>query len=126
MVNPCNIIADKGKEKIDEKYDPSNFFIKGYKQDKWYKNYEENSNSQPEKTAAERVKLRRQKADNEDLSDMSLLGDEAVKEGKWLKILTQNKLLTMLPILLAKVNIGNSSKKLKDEIRQFTFTLSTQ
>ena len=126
MVNPCNIITDEEKEKIDEKYDPSNIFIKGYKQDKWYKNYEENSNSQPEKTAAERVKLRKQKADDEDLSDMPLLGDEAVKEGKWLKILTQNKLVTTLPILLAKVNAGNSSKKLKDEIKQFTFTLSTQ
>ena len=51
---------------------------------------------------------------------------KTVKEGKWLKILTQNKLLTTLSILLAKVNAGNSSKKLKDEIKQFTFTLSTQ
>ena len=68
MVNPCNIITDEEKEKIDEKYDPSNIFIKGYKQDKWYKNYEENSNSQPEKTAAERVKLRKQKADDEENS----------------------------------------------------------
>ena len=31
MVNPCNIITDEEKEKIDEKYDPSNFCIKGYK-----------------------------------------------------------------------------------------------
>ena len=57
---------------------------------------------------------------------MPLLGDEAVKEGTWLKILTQNKLLTTLPILLAKVKAGNSSKKVKDKIRQFTFNLSTQ
>ena len=55
------------------------------------------------KTIAERVKLRRQKADDKDPSDMLLLkGDEGeVKEGTELKILTSNKLLTRLSILLA-------------------------
>ena len=38
-----------------------------------------------------------------DLPSMpALVGDE-VKEGKWLKILTPNKLLTRLPILLAQI-----------------------
>ena len=42
---------------------------------------------------------------------MSLLeGDgEEVKEGTGLKILTPNKLLTRLPILLAQIKAGNNS-----------------
>ena len=44
-----------------------------------------------------------------DLSNMSpLAGDEEVKEGKGLKMLTPNKLLTTLPILLAHINAGNN------------------
>ena len=40
------------------------------------------------------------------------------KEGKELKILTQNKLLTRLPRLVAEMKAGNNSNKLKNEIRQ--------
>ena len=36
--------------------------------------------------------------------------------GTGLKVLTPNKLLTRVPILLAKIKAGNSSKKLKNEI----------
>ena len=38
---------------------------------------------------------------------------EEVKEGKGLKILTPNKLLTRLPILLAEIKAGNNLYKLK-------------
>ena len=41
--------------------------------------------------------------------------EEEVKEGKWLKVLTPNKLLTRLPILLAQVKAGNNSYKLKNK-----------
>ena len=44
--------------------------------------------------------------------------DEEVKEGKRLKILTSNKLLTRLPILLPQIKAGNNSYKLKNKIRQ--------
>ena len=44
--------------------------------------------------------------------------EEEVKEGKGLKILTPNKLLTRLPILLAQIKAGNNSYKLKNKIRQ--------
>ena len=44
--------------------------------------------------------------------------EEEVKEEKGLKILTPNKLLTRLPILLAYIKAGNNSCKLKSEIRQ--------
>ena len=51
------------------------------------------------------------KEDSEDLPSMLLLeGDEEeVKERKGLKILIPNKLLTRLPILLAKIKAGNNS-----------------
>ena len=48
---------------------------------------------------------------------------EEVKEIKRLKILTPNKLLTRLPILLAQIEVGNNSYKLKDEVRQILYFL---
>ena len=51
-------------------------------------------------------------------------GDEEVKEGKRLKILTPNKLLTRLPpILLAQIKDGTNSYKLKNEMRQILYLL---
>ena len=59
-----------------------------------------------------------------DLSDTPPLeGDEEVKEEKRLKILTPNKLLTRLPILLAQIKAGNNSYNLKNEIRQMCQTI---
>ena len=80
---------------------------------------EEKSKSELEESIAESVKLRRQKTDGEDLSDMPPLeGDEEeVKKGTGWKILTPNKLSTRLPILLAQMEAGNNSYKLKNEIR---------
>ena len=55
--------------------------------------------------------------DEEELDDLPPLeGDEEVKEGKGLKTLSPNKLLTKLPIILAQVKAGNNSNKLKNEI----------
>ena len=64
-----------------------------------------------QKSIAEIVKFRRQKVGDKDLFGMSLLeGDEEeVKEETGLKILTPNKLLTRLPILLAQIKAGNNS-----------------
>ena len=39
-----------------------------------------------------------------------------VKQAKEIKILTPNKLLNRLPILLVKIKLGNNSKKLKNEM----------
>ena len=62
-----------------------------------------------------------------DLTDMlPLKGDEKVKEGKWLKVLTPNKLLTKLPILLAQIKARKNSSKLKNEIRQILCLLYQQ
>ena len=55
---------------------------------------------------------------------LPLEGDkEEVKEGKWLKFLTPNKLLTRYPILLPQIKAGNNSYKLKNEIRQILYLL---
>ena len=57
--------------------------------------------------------------DSLDLSDMPPLeDDQEVKEGKGLTILTPNKLLTRLPILLAQVKAGKNL-----EIRQILYLL---
>ena len=40
-----------------------------------------------------------------------------------IKVLPPNKLLTRLPILLAKIRAENSSYKLKNEIRQILYLL---
>ena len=57
--------------------------------------------------------------DEKELDDPPPLeGDKEVKEGKWLKRLAPNKLLTRFQILLAKIKDGNNSRKLKNEIRQ--------
>ena len=46
---------------------------------------------------------------------------EKVIEGKGLKILTPNKLLTRLPTLLAQIKAGNTSCKWKSENRQILY-----
>ena len=43
--------------------------------------------------------------------------NEQVQQGKGLKILTPQQMLSRLPIFLAQLNAGNNSEKLKNEIR---------
>ena len=43
--------------------------------------------------------------------------------GSGLKILTNKQMLNRLPILLAQIQAGNNSKKLKNEIRQILYSL---
>ena len=43
--------------------------------------------------------------------------------GSGLKILTNKQMLNRLPILLAQIQAGNNSKKLKNEIRQIIYSL---
>ena len=45
------------------------------------------------------------------------------KEGKGLKILTPNQMLSRSPITLAQLKAGNNSEKLKNEIRQILYSL---
>ena len=68
---------------------------------------------------SENEEISTDKEESEDLPPVPPLeGDEEeVKEGKGLKILTGNKLLPRLPVLLAQIKAGNNSYKLKNEIR---------
>ena len=43
--------------------------------------------------------------------------------GRDLKILTPNQMLSRLSISLAQLKVGNNSEKLKNEIRQFLYSL---
>ena len=45
------------------------------------------------------------------------------QQGKGLKILTPNQMLSRLPISLAQLNAGNDSEKLRNEIRQLLYSL---
>ena len=44
-------------------------------------------------------------------------------EGKGLKILTPNQMLSGLPITLTQLKAGNNYEKLKNEIRQLLYSL---
>ena len=45
------------------------------------------------------------------------------QEGKGIKILTPNQMLSRLPISLAQLQAGNNSEKLKNEMRQLLYSL---
>ena len=45
------------------------------------------------------------------------------QSGEVLKILTPNQMLSRLPISLVRLNAGNNSEKLKNEIRQLLYSL---
>ena len=45
------------------------------------------------------------------------------QKGQGIKILTPNQMLNRLPIALARLQAGNSSNKLKNEIRQLLYSL---
>ena len=94
------------REELGNKYDPANLFLETYNYDPWFQNEELSDTT-----------IKSGKEESIDLSDMPPLeDDEEVTERKGLKILTPNKLLTTLPILLAKIKSGNNSYKLKNEI----------
>ena len=50
-------------------------------------------------------------------------GQRKNQEGQGLKTLTQNHMLSRLPITLAQLKAGNNSEKLENEIRQLLHSL---
>ena len=101
------------RKKMNHEYEPEKLFLKAYNYNSWYES--EESTVKEESTDKEK---------SVDLSDVpSLEDDEEVKQGKVLKILTPNKLLTRLPILLVQIKAGNDSDKLKNEIKQILYLL---
>ena len=55
--------------------------------------------------------------------EMILKFNKQNQQGKSLKILTPNQMLSRLPITLAQLKAGNNSEKLKNEIRQLLYSL---
>ena len=55
--------------------------------------------------------------------EMILKFNKQNQQGKGLKILTPNQMLSRLPITLAQLKAGNNSEKLKNEIRQLLYSL---
>ena len=55
--------------------------------------------------------------------EMILNFNKQDQEGKGLKILTPNQMLSRLPIALAQLKAGNNSERLKNEIRQLFYSL---
>ena len=70
-------------------------------------------------------KMRRYARDLKDIADPYniKLDSDTSKSGKGLKILTNKQMLNRLPILLAQVEAGNNSIKLKNEARQILYSL---
>ena len=54
---------------------------------------------------------------------LAYIKQQQKKEGKGIKILTSNQMLSRLPISLAQLEAGNNSEKLKNEIRQLFYSL---
>ena len=92
-----------------------------------------------EESIAERVKTRKQKDYSAEAADYLKYMEEQGKGqkrfsdyydsngsgnvGTGLKILTNKQMLNRLPILLAQIQAGNNSSKLKNEIRQILYSL---
>ena len=62
---------------------------------------------------------------NTDIVDLYNLKSDSdtSKKGEGLKILNNKQMLNRLPILLAQIEAGNSSTKLKNEARQILYSL---
>ena len=98
---------------MGNKYNPINSFLETYNYNWWFENGESYNTTS-------------RKSDKEESIDLSHMSpqegvEEEVKQGKELKTLTPNKLLTRFPILLAQMKAGNNSCKLKIETRQILY-----
>ena len=54
---------------------------------------------------------------------LAYIKQQQKKEGKGIKRLTSNQMLSRLPISLAQLEAGNNSNKLKNEIRRLLYSL---
>ena len=63
--------------------------------------------------------------DLKDIVDLDKLKSDSdtSQKGKGLKILTNKQMLNRLPILLAQIEAGNNSTKLRNEARQILYSL---
>ena len=95
---------------MGKNYNPFNLFLDRYNYKIWFQNEESYDTT---KSSEECI----------DLPSMTLLEGDEVKDRKELKVLTPNKILSRLPILLTQIKAGKSSYKLKNEMRQILYLL---
>ena len=58
-----------------------------------------------------------------EIVEMILKFNKQNQQGKGLKILTPNQMLSRLPITLAQLKAGNNSENLKNELRQLLYSV---
>ena len=58
-----------------------------------------------------------------DIVEEIIAFNKKIQSGQGLDILTPDQMLSSLPITLAQLKAGNSSEKLKNEIRQLSYSL---
>ena len=80
---------------------------------------------EPGSVSPNQKKMRRYVKSLKDIFDLYNLksGSDTSKKGKGLNILNNKQMLNRLPILLAQIQAGNNSNKLKNEIRQILYSL---
>ena len=81
---------------------------------------------QVEKESDEESALKSEEIDITDMPDLETeesVAERRNQQGKGLKMLTPNQMLSRLPISLAQLKAGNNFDKLKNEIRQLLYSL---
>ena len=103
--------------KFDEKY---NKFVDNIVKFEYYK-----SEKEPGSVSPNQKKMRRYARDLKDIVDLYNVKSDSdtSKKGEGLKILNNKQMLNRLPILLAQIEAGNNSIKLKNEARQILYSL---
>ena len=84
-----------------------------------------NSEKEPGSVSPNQKKRRRYVRDLKDIIDLYNLKSDSdtSRKGEGLKILNDKQMLNRMPILLAQIQAGNSSIKLKNEARQILYSL---
>ena len=109
MIFPSIYIEKNDKEKNNELVNMINSGLKDLKEEIKKMSEEEKEIEDPESIV--------------EIVEEILKFNEQNQQGKGIKILTPNQMLSRLPISLAQLKAGNNSEKLKNEIRQLLYSL---
>ena len=109
-----------GVKEFKEEYDK---FIDNIVKFEYFKSTKKEDSISPIKK--KKKKMRRYARDLKDIANLYniKLDSDTSKSSKGLKILTNKQMLNRLPILLAQIETGNNSIKLKIEARQILYSL---
>ena len=97
-----------------------NKFMDNVKKFEYYKSKKKDGS-----VSSNQKKMRKYARDLKDIADLynPKSDSDTSKKGEGLKILTDKQMLNRLPILLARIEAGNNSIKLKNEARQILYSL---